>query len=104
MNRRVVLSRRAEEQLEKAYRWYAERSQRSAAKWYNGFIDALESLAVNPKHFGQAPESSLFPVQLRQLLYGRRRNWRRLYTVRDDMVFVVSIRHAAQGEMTPDDL
>ncbi len=54
MIRRVVLSRRAEEQLERAYRWYAERSELSAAKWYNGFIDALDSLAHNPRRFGRA--------------------------------------------------
>lgn len=100
----ILLSQRAEHQLENAYRWYAERSPESAARWYNGFLDALESLRKSPQRFPLAPENELFPIEVRQLLYGRRRNHRALFTIRKDAVFVLSIRHTAQRPLTEGDL
>jgi plasmid stabilization system protein ParE len=104
MTYKIALSRKARKQLERAYQWYVKESPANADGWYNGFIDALNSLTSNPRRFGRAPESPLFPVEIRQLLYGKNRNWRALYTIRKDLVFVVSIRHAARRGITPDDL
>ena len=42
--------------------------------------------------------------ELRQLLYGRRRTYRALFTIREHDVVVLSIRHSAQRDLTPDDL
>ena len=101
---KVILSERAEQQLEHAYQWYHDRSPQAAAKWYNGFIDAQNSLSEDPQLRGFARENQLFPVEVRQLLYGRRRNYRALFTVRGDTVFVFSIRHSAQRDVSPDDI
>jgi plasmid stabilization system protein ParE len=99
----VVLGPRAEQQLQKAYEWYCARSPEGAVRWYNGFIDALESLAEGADRHGFAHENPEFPIPVRQLLYGRTRNWRAHYTIRPEMVFVFSLRHAAQKDVTPDD-
>lgn len=106
MTYRVILNERAEGQLEAAFRWWAEnRSPEQATRWYNGFLDALHGLQEKPDRFGLAREDSSFPVSVRQLLYGagRRVTHRALFTIRDDMVYVFSIRHVAQKDLSPDD-
>jgi plasmid stabilization system protein ParE len=99
----VVVGPRAEQQLRDAYNWYHQRSPEAAAKWYNGFIDALNSLRLQADRHGFAHENPSFPIPVRELLYGRKRNWRALYTIRPEMVYVFSIRHAAQKDVTPDE-
>ncbi len=101
MSRRVILTNVAEDELDSAYRWYAEHAPESAERWYNGFIDQLQSLANDPERFPLAPESGHFVAQVRQLLYGRRRKTHRaLFTIRPDTVVVVRIRHVAQAPLT----
>ena len=100
----VLITRRAAADLEEAYRWYAERSPQRAVGWYNGFLDALDRLATNPQRCPLAPEDSKFPIEVRQLLYGRRRSYRALFTVRPDAVVVLHIRHTARRELRPDEL
>ena len=104
MSYKVVLSERAQQQFDQAYQWYAERSPQRSVAWYNGFIDALESLGENPRRHGLAAENPHFSVEVRQLLYGRHKNYRAIFTIRKDYVFVFSIRHAAQRDVAPDDL
>ncbi len=104
MTYRVLLTDRAANDLEEAYRWYAERSAENAVRWYNGFVDALDALADNPERCPLAPENPKFSIAIRQLLYGRRRSWRALFTIREDAVVVLHIRHTAREEVTPHDL
>ena len=80
MTYRLLITQRAAADLEEAYRWYAERSPEGAVRWYNGFLDALDTLAANPERCPLAPEDSKFPIEVRQLLYGRRRSYRALFT------------------------
>ena len=104
MTYQVLLGDRAAKDLEDAYCWYAERSPENAARWYNGFLDALHTLASHPQRCPRASESAKFPMEVRQLLYGRRRTWRALFTIRENAVVVLHIRHTARGELAPDDL
>lgn len=98
---------RAVEQLEKNYRWWAKhRSQPQAARWYNGFLDAILALEENPQQHPLAAESADFPYEVRELHFGlgSRPTHRALFTIRPDCVAVFSIRHAAQGPASPDNL
>ena len=104
MTYRLLITQRAAADLEEAYRWYAERSPEGAVRWYNGFLDALDTLAADPERCPLAPEDSKFPIEVRQLLYGRRRSYRALFTVRPDAVVVLHIRHTARRELRPDEL
>ena len=57
----------------------------------------MESLRTDPLRHGFAPEHEDVQVGLRQLLYGKGRNvYRILYTVDEDTVVVLHIRHAAR--------
>ena len=58
-------------------------------RWFLELEDAIASLASFPEGCTLAPESSCFPFQVRQLLYGRRPHvYRILYTIED-----LHIRH-----------
>ncbi len=103
---RLILNDRAENQLEAAFQWWSEhRSESQAVHWYNGFLDALESLRDNPQRFSTALESPQLGHEVRQLLFGlgRRPTHRALFTIRLDRVYVFSIRHVAQDNADPDD-
>lgn len=103
----VHLHERAERALEADYLWWAEhRSRDQAARWFNGFIEALQSLGDNPLRHALAPESHLFPHEVRQLNYGlgAAPTHRALFTIRPDKIYVFLIRHLSRDSVTPDDL
>ena len=107
MTHAVVFTRRADRELDEAADWWAtHRSVNQATRWYAGFSEALASLAVNPERCPLAPESSRFPYEIRELHYGlgSRPTHRALFTIRRDLILVVTIRHAAQAELTEGDL
>jgi plasmid stabilization system protein ParE len=75
----------------------AKDSPSRAAKWYRGLLEAIETLREKALQHGFAPERETLQIDLRQLLYGRRRNvFRILYMIDDDTVVVLHIRHASR--------
>ncbi len=107
MIRRVLMTDRADAEMEAAYLWWAEnRSKVQADKWYNALVDAINSLADNPERCAVSRENQRFGFEIRDLSFGigRRPTHRAVFTVRGDMVLVLTIRHLAQRELSPDDL
>jgi plasmid stabilization system protein ParE len=104
MTYQVVLTDRAARDLDETYRWCAEQAPKAAVGWYNGFLDALNSLAHNPERCPVAAETRKLSVEVRQLLYGRRRSYRALFLVRERTVVVLHIRHTARRAAVPEDL
>ena len=104
MSYELVLTDRAGADLEEAYRWYAERSPERAARWYNGFLEALGTLATNPQRCGLAPENARFPFEVRQLIYGKHHTYRALFTMRQERVVVLHVRHTARRQIRPEEL
>jgi plasmid stabilization system protein ParE len=104
MTYRIVLTRRAKKDLNEAYLWCAERAPDTAIGWYNGLIDALHSLANNPELCSLAAEAKTLSMNIRQLLYGRRRNYRILFVLRKQSVVILHVRHAARHEAAHEDL
>ena len=101
----VIFQPPAVDDLEAAYAWIFERSPQNAAKWFNGFVDAIQSLELNPCRCGIAPENDAVEPEIRQLLYGKRWNvYRALFTVTEDSVRVLHIRHAAREAMSAHEL
>ena len=107
MTTRVVFTHRAERELQVAADWWAaHRSPSQAARWYAGFSEALASLSRNPERCPLASENGRFSYEIRELHYGLgpRPTHRAVFTIRDDMVLVLTIRHAAQADLTETDL
>ena len=106
MSYRVVLTARAERDRDAAFDWYAENYSREfAARWYRGLSQAIRSLRENPLRCATAHATDKFSFELRELLYGGRRHKHRvLFTLHEDLVLVLHIRHSAQKDLTEDDL
>ena len=105
MTYRVILTSQAQSDRDRAFRWYsANYSVEFAIRWYNGLHEKLETLSAHPERCPLARENELFPFDVRELLYGRRRSHRALFTLYKDMIAVLHIRHTAQRDLTEDDL
>ena len=80
-----------------------ETSQDIADKWLAGLDQSIVSLANRPLRCPLAAESDKFPRPVRELYYGRRRRgrFRILFEIRDGVVFVLYVRHAAQDKIEP---
>lgn len=72
-----------------------------------GLLDAIQGLRVLPTRCPLAPESADMPVEIRQLLYGKRGGvYRILLSVQEEQKVVVvwRIRHSARLSLSPDQL
>jgi plasmid stabilization system protein ParE len=97
---RVRLTPEAEADIEEMYRWLIARTPLRGAEWFNGMMDASESLASHPQRCPLAPETPFFPEEIRQLLYGKGRGVHRiLFTIKDDSVVVLHVRHGARKHL-----
>ena len=102
---RVIIQPPAFDDLDEAYRWIRERTPGAAARWFNGFVEALDTLATFPDRCGLAPENGAVEPEIRQLLYGHRSGvYRALFTITGNEVRVLHIRHAARETMTAEEL
>ena len=103
VNYRVIVTPVADAEAMESFRWYAERSATLAEEWHAGLNKAITSLAKNPSLFPVSEEDSeALGCETRMLLYGRRRGAIRiLYTISGDTVWVLRIRHSAQGPLDP---
>jgi len=80
-------------------------SVRTADRWNLGIIADISTLALHPEQHPLAEEAIALGVMLRCKLHGRRPQvFRILFTVTDDSVQVIRVRHAAQDRVTEDDL
>ena len=107
MTYRVVLTKQASEELEAAADWWSEhRSSDQARRWYAGFSDKIWKLSRQPDRLPFASENDDFPYTIRELHYGlsSRPTHRAVFTVVSDSVLVLTIRHAAQDRITPEDI
>lgn len=107
MSYRISISAKAERDRDEAYEWYIKnRSKEFASDWYAGISKAIRSLRNLPLRCGVARENHRFPFELRELPYGRSKlnRHRILYTIEDDVVYVLHIRHSARDELREEDL
>ena len=105
MNHRVIVSPNAESDLRNYFFNAARHAPHTAARWLSRFRDALSTLSSNPQRCSLAPENDAVEVEIRQLLFGKRRNvFRALFTVIEDEVHVLHIRRATMGDAAPGDL
>jgi plasmid stabilization system protein ParE len=105
MKYHVIFQPRALQNLEGQYQHIASHNPRAAARWFNRFVTALEGLSQFPERSPIARESDLTGREIRQLLFGKRQGVRRaFFVIEQQTVRILSIRHASQSEIDPDDL
>jgi plasmid stabilization system protein ParE len=106
MTYRIVIEPTAEREIRSAVRWKTENaSPTAAARWYNGLIKKIDTLRRHPSRCPLAAEDDKFPEEIRELLYGprgkRKHKHRIIFTIREDAVHVLYVRHTARDELEP---
>lgn len=105
MSFRVVVQPRAEQDLLDAASFLLDRSKSStiALRWLRGIRGKINTLKTSPHRCPVDPDSAAYGSEVRVLLYGKRQGvYRVLFTICDNTVFVLTVRHAAQRRLTDD--
>jgi plasmid stabilization system protein ParE len=70
-------------------------------RWFLRLDEAIKSLAEFPRRCTLAPEDNLFSFEVRELLYGQKPHvYRILFTVEENIVYVLHIRHGRRLPLT----
>lgn len=93
---RVELSDRAQGDIAAIFEWLRSQQAGDAGqRWFVALRSAIRSLANFPFRCPLAPENQDSPVEVRQLLYGRRPHvYRILFAIEGETVQILHIRHA----------
>lgn len=104
MGYRVLRTEQADRDLEQIVDWYlAQEIGDAGRRWLDEFERSIASLASLPFRCPLAPEDKDFPVEIRQLLYGRAPHvYRIFFTVPgSETVVVLRVRHGRQLTLAP---
>ncbi len=106
MTFRVVLLRKAEEDLDRVTAWLAERSPRGAARWLSLFQETIARLEQNPSPCALAPENDYVQPEVRQAIFSTRRGlpYRVLFTIAGAEVRILRIRGSGQDLLHPGEM
>ena len=98
---RVRILPRAEKDLDAIYKRIRAPLSEPAARWFDGLVEAVHTLRINPERCPVTPEDQGF----RHLLYGRVPDvYRVIFRILPKRVVIAHIRHGAQRPFTPADL
>jgi plasmid stabilization system protein ParE len=102
----VSFKRKAQRDLEESLAWWSKHGKAAAAEWRERFIvKVISTLEQDPLRFPSADEAAELGLDLRVMLYGRRRQvYRVLFTVEANSVFIHRVRHASQDWLKEVDL
>ncbi|QUY42493.1 type II toxin-antitoxin system RelE/ParE family toxin [Acaryochloris marina] len=104
MTYQVIVQSRALRDIEEIFRWLADQMGPDAAnKWYDELQSAIESLATFPNRCPLALEAKSLKREVRQLMVGKRKQFRVLFIVQNSRVAVVHVRHSRRSRLSPDD-
>ena len=97
----VRLQPAAVDDLDRAYVNAAKHAPRTAARWYNRFHKALQTLETNPDRCPRALEDQKSDRELYQYHYGKRPNvFRAIFVIEGDTVWILRIRRAPRRPLT----
>jgi plasmid stabilization system protein ParE len=94
----LAIEEEAEQDIEAIVAWMAQYSPEKATLWGFEIQEAIESLQTFPFRCPLARESETFGAAIRHLLFGK---YRILFTVIDETVYVLRVRHSAQDVLRP---
>ena len=98
MNYRVIIQPTAFQEIETSYRWMCDNlSPEVANNWYYEFQDTIASLQKFPNRSSQAPETKVIGREIRQIWIGKKRKYRVLFVVEEDVVAIIHVRHSRQS-------
>jgi plasmid stabilization system protein ParE len=100
---RLRVTARAVGDSDEAYAWIAEHlSPAQGERWYQGLFKQMETLTRQPSRCPLAAENPKFPFEIRELLYGKRKNkYRIIFTIDNYDVVVLYVHHGARKKLEP---
>ena len=107
MKYRVLVSEKAvDDVIRNAKWWAANHSLEQAAHWEEAIFKKIYSLEGFPESHPIAYESTESSIELREALFGLsgRPGYRILFTVRDDFVYVLTVKASQERWLNPDEL
>jgi plasmid stabilization system protein ParE len=80
---RIEVSPTASKDIDNIIYWIEERSKSKVipSRWFKDCYKAIQSLNENPDRCPYAPESEYLGIEIRQLLYGKKRQYRIIFTI-----------------------
>ena len=104
--RSIRILPRAESDAQSIFEWIRPQSPEGALRWWTAFEHAQVSVAENSEAFGFAPENELFELELRQKIFktAKGRSYRFVYTIREDIVFILRVRGPGQAPLSADEI
>jgi plasmid stabilization system protein ParE len=101
----VQISAKAEADIDAALTWVMAQAPMTAQRWFNRLLAAVKTLESMPERCPLATEAADLGIELRELLFGKRRGtFRILFTVDASIVHVLHIRRATRGPITQADI
>lgn len=107
MKYRVLVSEKAvDDVIRNAKWWAANHSTEQAAHWEEAIFKKIYALDSFPESHSLAYESDAFSYELREALFGLsgRPCYRILFTVRDDCVYVLTVKASQEQWLNPGEL
>jgi plasmid stabilization system protein ParE len=106
MKFRIELAATAKADIRGQAQWLSEKvSPAAATKWLDGLHKAIDTLQTRPMRCPVAAESDKFSEEIHEMLYGKRgkrkHKHRIIFTVREETVYVLYVRHTARDELEP---
>jgi plasmid stabilization system protein ParE len=103
---RVRLTAKAEAAVGGVLRWFHEQQATIAGRrWFARLMAKIDTLETHPERCGIAGESDDLGVEIRELLFGKRRSvYRILFQIEGRMVQILRVWHGARDRVLPEDL
>jgi len=95
---KIVILPDAEQNLETSYLYIKEDSPKNTLNWYQEIYTKIQTLASLPLRCPLAPENHYFEEEVRHLIV---KNYRILFTVNNDIVYILHARHGYQQWVNP---
>jgi plasmid stabilization system protein ParE len=97
----VEFSTRARRDINEIVAYIQADSPANATRWRQRLREKMNALTTMPEACGLALENDKSQLEVRQLLHGR---YRVLVTIREQKVFVLTVRHGAQQLLSADEI
>lgn len=94
----VIITPNAADDLTSSWNYLRGRNQSAADEWLAGIRDTILALGMMPEAHPIAQETRDFDLPIRRALYGKATRWRIYYTVIDDAVQVLHVRHGRRSD------
>ena len=105
MKYQVRLMAAAEQDIESALQWLCDQRATAAAnRWFDRLMACIDTLESHPERCRRADESDDVGLDLRELLFGKRRGvWRILFVIDRQTVNILRVRHGARDKLRRED-